>query len=208
MVAINMEGIETSVLVPEGDYEVKVSEVTKQESSAGKPYLKWVLVITEGSCKGQKVYHNTSLQPQALFNLKSVLLSLGQSVPNKVLKLDLDELEGETMGVTISHELYEGKKKPRISETFPLEDTSIGGEDEEEEGETEGEEEETEEEEAEEEAEEGAEEEEVDLDNMNLAELIKFAKDNGFKLELSIKDKRNVKKVREAIEAALEETDI
>lgn len=172
-VKINMDGVEAGGLVPEGDYNVEVSEVTVAESDAGKQYLKWVFEISDGKNKGGKLYHNTSLQPQALFNLKGVLIALGMEVPND-LALDLDDLEGRQMGVTVEHEMYEGKKKSRITETFPLE----GAEDEDDDS-------------------------EVDLSTLDLDELIEYAAENDIDLSgLKAKDKKNKAKVLAVIEAA------
>lgn len=178
---VSLGDVEARVLVPEGDYAVEVKEVNmKTGSDSGENYLEWKLGIAEeGDFEGQTVYHNTSLQPQALFNLKNLLVSAGVKVPKSAMKLNLDEMEGLTFGVSIAHELYDGKKKARVVDIFPLQD---------EDGEDEGD------------------EEEVDFDSMDLKELIAYAKENDIDLsDLSAKDKKKEKKVREAIEAALEE---
>lgn len=182
---VSLGDVEARVLVPEGDYAVEVKEVNmKTGSDSGENYLEWKLGIAEeGDLKGQTVYHNTSLQPQALFNLKNLLVSAGVKVPKSAMKLNLDEMEGLTFGVSIAHELYDGKKKARVVDIFPLQD-------EEEDGKSDGE------------------EEEVDLESMGLKGLLAYAEENDIDLsDLSAKDKKNEKKVREAIEAALEEED-
>jgi len=65
---IDFTNVEPGGKVPEGDYPVRVREVTVEESSSGNPYLKWIFEIIDGKHKGKVLYHNTSLQPQALFN--------------------------------------------------------------------------------------------------------------------------------------------
>lgn len=179
---LDMEGVKSGgVLIPEGDYIVEVTSVEAVESeSSGKTYLKWEMEIAEGKLKGSKVWHNTSLQPQALFNLKGVLISLGVEVPEGKMNLDLDELEGLQMGITIEHEEYEGKPKARIIETFPSDGAESGDDDEE-----------------------G--DEAVDLDGMDLDELLAFAKENDIDLSgLSKKAKKDEAKVRAAIQEAQE----
>lgn len=233
-VKVNMEGVEAGmVAIPEGDYHVKVKKIEQKEGeSSGKPYLNWELEVIEGSHKGSKLFHTTSLQPQALFNLKSTLIALGESVPNKAMNLDLDALEGGEMRVAVAHETYEGKKRARVVEVFPLDE----GEEEEidysemdldelkalckEREITVGkkdkkaqlvekleawDEENSEEDEGDEDEED---EEEVDLDAMSLEELIAFAEEEEIDLsELSKKDLKKKSKVKAVIEAAMEEED-
>lgn len=112
---VNFKGVESGgKLVPEGDYRVKVDEVTQEESDAGNAYLAWVLKIVDGKHKGSTLYHNTSLQPQALWNLKGVLEALGVEVPDSSMDIDLKELVGMEASVTVEHETYQGKPKARI----------------------------------------------------------------------------------------------
>ena len=178
-VKVDMVGVESGgVLIPEGDYIVSVDEITQEEGqSSGKPYLKFVLVVSEGDKKGSKLWHKTSLQPQALFNLKNTLIALGQPVPNKAMNIDLDALEGESMMVSVGHEVYEGKKRSQVTDVFPLE----GGESEEDDA--------------------------PDFEEMTLAELVAFAKEEEYDLELSAKDMKKVDKVRAAVIEAYESED-
>ena len=177
-VKVEMTGVESGgVLIPEGDYIVSVDEITQEEgASSGKPYLKFVLVVSEGDKKGSKLYHKTSLQPQALFNLKNTLIALGQPVPNKAMNIDLDSLEGESMMVSVGHEVYEGKKRSQVTDVFPLDG--------------------------------GSEEDDApDFEEMTLAELVAFAKEEEYGLELSAKDMKKVDKVRAAVIEAYESED-
>jgi hypothetical protein len=71
---------------------------------------------------GKKLWYNTSLQPQALFNLRGVLEAIGYEIPDSVMDLDLDELEGTRLGVSVEHRDYKGKAKADIVAVFPLEE--------------------------------------------------------------------------------------
>ena len=119
---IDFTNVEPGGKVPEGDYPVRVKEVTLEESSSGNPYLKWIFEIIDGKHKGKVLYHNTSLQPQALFNLRNTLEALGMEVPQTVVELDLDNLIGLKAAVSVEIEVYQGKEKSRVVEVFPLED--------------------------------------------------------------------------------------
>jgi len=124
-IKVDFEGVESGggTPPPEADYIFEVEEVERKESdSSGKDYLSLTLEIAEGEEKGKKVYHNCSLQPQALFNLRGVLEALGFDVPDGVMELDPADMVGERCGGAVAHETYEGKKKARIVEFFPEEE--------------------------------------------------------------------------------------
>lgn len=133
-ITVDLSGVEVGgKTVPEGKHQVSVDSASIETSNnSGSQYIKFEFEITEGKSKGSKLFHNCSLQPQALFNLKSVLTALGFAVPSKAFDLDLKELIGLECTVEVAHETYEGKKKSRVVEF-------IGGESEDdEEGDEEG----------------------------------------------------------------------
>ena len=112
---MDLSGVEASrKAIPEGTYEVVVNEATQKDSRDGNPMITFEFEVTEGAHKGAKLYENCSLQPQALFKLKSVLLALGMDIPNKAFDLNLRDLVGLTCEVEVGHEVYEGKKRARI----------------------------------------------------------------------------------------------
>ena len=114
-VNVDLSGVEASrKAIPEGTYEVVVNEATQKNSRDGNPMIAFEFEVAEGAHKGAKLYENCSLQPQALFKLKSVLLALGMNIPNKAFDLNLRDLVGLTCEVEVGHEVYEGKKRARI----------------------------------------------------------------------------------------------
>jgi hypothetical protein len=166
IVTVDMTGVNSRVTVDEGDHEVKLEEVElKTSESSGNDYLSLTFVVRGGEFDGSKLWHNCSLMPKALFNLKAVMVALGMAVPSSVLKLNLADMEGRSCGVTVAHEVYEGKKKARITDFFPSQSAS-----------------DAEEEESTEETEEEA-APEVDLDSMSLPELVAHAKAAGADLK-------------------------
>lgn len=114
-VNVDLSGVEASrKAIPEGTYEVVVNEATQKDSRDGNPMIAFEFEVAEGAHKGAKLYENCSLQPQALFKLKSVLLALGMDIPNKAFDLNLRDLVGLTCEVEVGHEVYGGKKRARI----------------------------------------------------------------------------------------------
>ena len=174
VVNLNMKDVSVGGVIPEGEYIVTVDEVSVEESQQGNQYLKWVFKVIDGPQKNSKIYHNTSLLPQSLFSLKNLLIALGVPVPDKAFQLNLDECEGCNCGVTVTHETYDGKKRSRVTDVFPLDASDVEGEDD---------------------------GEEVDLEEMSLEELIEFADENDIKL--TAKQKKRKSAALAAIQDAL-----
>ena len=174
VVNLNMKDVSVGGVIPEGEYIVTVDEVSVEESQQGNQYLKWVFKVIDGPQKNSKIYYNTSLLPQSLFNLKNLLIALGVPVPDKAFQLNLDECEGCNCGVTVTHETYDGKKRSRVTDVFPLDASDVEGEDD---------------------------SEEVDLEEMSLEELIEFADENDIKL--TAKQKKRKSAALAAIQDAL-----
>lgn len=174
VVNLNMKDVSVGGVILEGEYIVTVDEVSVEESQQGNQYLKWVFKVIDGPQKNSKIYHNTSLLPQSLFNLKNLLIALGVPVPDKAFQLNLDECEGCNCGVTVTHETYDGKKRSRVTDVFPLDASDVEGEDD---------------------------GEEVDLEEMSLEELIEFADENDIKL--TAKQKKRKSAALAAIQDAL-----
>ena len=131
-VTVDLSGVESSrKAIPEGQYVVSVNDASMENSSKGNDYIKFEFEVIEGAHKGAKIYHNCSLQPQALFNLKGVLEALGFTIPAKAFDLDLSELIGLECEVEVGHETYDGKKKARIVEFISSEEEDEEDEDEE-----------------------------------------------------------------------------
>lgn len=128
-ISVDFSDTESSAVIDEGDYLVEVEEVEKKTSdNSGSDYLSLTLKVSEGPFKGKKLYHNCSLQPQALFNLRGVLEALGFEVPQGTMDLDTADMIGESCGVSVAHEQYQGKTKARPVEFFPAEDLDGEGE--------------------------------------------------------------------------------
>lgn len=133
-VTVDLSGVESSrKAIPEGQYVVSVNDASMENSSKGNDYIRFEFEVIEGAHKGAKLYHNCSLQPQALFNLKGVLEALGFTIPTKAFDLNLSELIGLECEVEVGHETYDGKKRARIVEFISSEEEEDEDEEEEEE---------------------------------------------------------------------------
>jgi hypothetical protein len=122
VITIDFKGVEGKrTVIPEGDYTFRVDEVTREMGDKGE-YLAWVFQVEEGERKGAKVWYNTSLTPQSLWNLRNLLETLGVEIPEGPLDIDLTELVELTVGGTVVHEEWQGKDRARIADFFPVEE--------------------------------------------------------------------------------------
>lgn len=113
-------------LAPEGEHLVKVVSVEEREGQ-NAPYFAWEYEIVGGKHEGAKLWNNTSLAPQALWNLRGTLEALGIEIPDDDMDLDLDDVVGKTCIVTVEHEKYEGKTQARVVDILPAEDQDDDG---------------------------------------------------------------------------------
>ena len=188
-VNLDLSGVEVSRrAIPEGTYAVVVNKAELTKSREGNNMIKMEFEVTEGPHKGAKLFENCSLQPQALFKLKSVMLALGMNIPEGSFDLDTNDLVGLNCEVEVGHETYEGKKRARILEYINAEET-----DEEEEDSNDSEDEDD--------------EDEVDLEE-KLEEMSKDElKDLALELDIPKKKVLAAKKAKALIDLILDEAD-
>lgn len=220
---VNFEGVETRTLVPEGQHHVKVKEITVEDGEKAQ-YLAWVFeVMSDDKTNGTKLYTNTSLAPQALWNLRSLLETLGVETPDSEFNLDLPAYIDLEFTATVEHETYEGKTRARVTDYTPLDGTAESEDDEPAEAtQTKGKAEETEDDEDSEEVEteEDGEEEEAEtpkkgakgkptkitedeVKEMDLEELKALLKKHSLKVKLDgLRASKQVAAVIDALEGA------
>lgn len=107
------KGVEGKVTVPAGDYAVEVASVEVKEGNEAD-YFAWKFKITEGKYKGSTLYYNTSLAEQALWNLKGLLEVIGVEIEDEPSELDISDLEGLTLNVSVELEKYQGKNQSKV----------------------------------------------------------------------------------------------
>jgi hypothetical protein len=116
-IRVDFKGVETKGKfkpLSEGRHILTIQTVEmKTSTNSGHDYLAFML--EETSSKG-RVYHNCSLQPQALFNLKGLLVAAGVEVPDSAFDIDLEDLVGLELEAEIEHETYEGDVRARIAQ--------------------------------------------------------------------------------------------
>ena len=125
--------------VPEGDYLLRVDGCEKRQNKAKDgEYLAWKMGIAKPEKYKTKgfIYHNTSLKPEALWNLRNFLEDLGLKIEKKTLNIPIAKIVANHMliGATLQDgEPYNDKVKSEIAATFHKSKFEDTGEEEEEE---------------------------------------------------------------------------
>jgi hypothetical protein len=125
-VSVDFTGIESRVLIPEGEYLFAVESVEQDTSSEGNKMLVWTFAIAEdGKLEGQTSRIYTPLIDTALWKLAGLLTALGQEVPDGPMDIELTEMVGlEMMGV-VTHEDYNDRPQSRISDFYPADEAPV-----------------------------------------------------------------------------------
>lgn len=119
-VTVDFKGVEGRTVLAEGDYEAVVKEISTEEGDKAE-YFKWTFTITGPEKAGATMFYNTSLAANSLWNLRNLLETLGVEVPDGPLEIDFAELVGIPVGLSIVDDEYEGKKRSKVADFFPLE---------------------------------------------------------------------------------------
>lgn len=117
---IDFTGVESSSRWPEGDYVVKVSESSWGESSTGNKQIINKYEALKGELKGSTTTDWLTITPKALWRLKKMMEAAGIPVASGKMRVRTEDIEGTKLGITIVHEEYDGKKKAKVSDYWPL----------------------------------------------------------------------------------------
>ena len=111
---VHLDDVESTgfTVFPDGSYRVEVQPSSKLvEFKSGSAGIRWIARCTEGEMEGKLVSWNSSLLPEALWNLKSMLEALGFEWDEDGFELE-DTFEKELI-VDVSSYHYE-KDPPEV----------------------------------------------------------------------------------------------
>jgi hypothetical protein len=124
---LDFAGVKSGGTIPDGRYKAKIIEVSQEEGQdSGEPYMSLTWEITSEKRNGREVrFDNYSLQPQALWRVKSLLEAMEVEVPDGEHEVDWDEMvsdEAECIIELTGEKNSEGKTYARVTGHYPLED--------------------------------------------------------------------------------------
>ena len=122
--------------LPIGRYPVKVVDVAYTEQAGDKaPYVAWEYDVTEGEYAGRKIFHNTSLEPDARWSIKRTLLALGltkEEIESHTWDFEdpevVDALMERECIIGVGHRKFEGENRTQVRSFFTSEGARPGRE--------------------------------------------------------------------------------
>lgn len=123
-IKVQLGGVQTGEFeaLPNATYPVTLFEIEEKTSQQDQPYLMFVFKIVEGhEHAGRQFWHNISLQPQALWNFKRVMIALGVPVEDLDDEYEFEPTEflGKACSVRVITEKYEGVNRNRVKSVLP-----------------------------------------------------------------------------------------
>lgn len=112
---VDFTGVESYQRVSEGIHRAKISEIQEKTSQGGDPMLQIAFEVIKGDDKGNKVFDSLVLTDKALWKFKSLLQVLNMKCEGKVA-VDLDNMIGKVLDISVIHEEYNGVTRAKISE--------------------------------------------------------------------------------------------
>jgi Protein of unknown function (DUF669) len=121
------------VRVPEGDYILKIVDASEETGErSGAKYLRWTFQVHEGTHKGKKLRMNTSLKPDALWNLRNLIhAALGNNVAGKAVNFDPEKLYGKIVGGAVEDNEFNDRITSQVASVFPKDEANPVEDDEE-----------------------------------------------------------------------------
>lgn len=123
-VSIDFTGVQSRQKLPEDDYLVVLDEVNQTESQSGNDQLEFVFKVKEGKYEDSNLWFYCPLTENSLWKLHGLLTALGIDVPDDEMDLDLEDLPGKELMAVVTHEVFEGVKRSKMTDFYPIEDSS------------------------------------------------------------------------------------
>ena len=116
---VNLNDVEGGFEVfPDGKYIVELSEKSKiAKSKEGAAYIRWIAeIIDPEEHAGKLISWSTSLQPQALWNLKNMMEVIDVAFDDD--GFEMEDAFGSQLGIVNEVREYDGKDRNNIVEYF------------------------------------------------------------------------------------------
>lgn len=121
-VNIDFTGVHSRQRLPEDDYLVSLYEVNNTESQAGNDQLEFIFKVKEGKYEDNQLWFYCPLTENSLWKLHGLLTAMGIDVPDDEMELDLEDLPGKELMAVVTHEVFEGTKRSKMTDFYPIEE--------------------------------------------------------------------------------------
>jgi hypothetical protein len=123
-IKVNLTGVRTDGFeaLPDGRYPCYLYELNEKTSQNDNQFFEFVFKVKEGvEGAGRQFWHNCTITPNSLWNLKRTLIALGIPAEEleKKISIDSDELVGREVVVEVINEMYDNRPVNRVKRVLP-----------------------------------------------------------------------------------------
>lgn len=108
-----------SRLVPDGNYEAKVVDLSKGYSQAGNSQWIWDFALTKGEYAGKEFRMWTALTPSAMWKVAQTLEALGFGAPGELVRFKKSDVIGRMCVITLQKGSYNGQERMSVNGVAP-----------------------------------------------------------------------------------------
>lgn len=110
-------------IIPEGEYQVVVAKAAEVVTkTTGKPMVRVMLRVTEGTYKNSPIFDHIVFVEAMKGRNKHILKVLGQPHEDD-FNVNAEDWVGAECRVKVRHDLYQGKKRAKVSQYKYLQET-------------------------------------------------------------------------------------
>ena len=117
MAKINFSKVDTSGLLPEGDYTCMVENVEERKSAAGNEVWRITLCVEAGEFAGRKIYDNLVWTEKAFRRIKQICEAIGGICSEQDAEVEIlpSQILGGRVVASLIHEVYNGEKREKVA---------------------------------------------------------------------------------------------
>lgn len=117
-IEVNLDEVSSDIeAMPAGNYSVKVTRGDLKPGKVGD-FIAWELTVSDGKFEGRKLFTNTSLAVQSLWNMKRFLEACGfEWDPDG---FNTEDVLGSELEVVVSQEEYQERVRNKVDDFLPL----------------------------------------------------------------------------------------
>lgn len=117
---VDLTNVQDNFTVPDGNYLVQCTDVEQSVSKGGNPMFIWTFQIVGGDRAGFESKVFTAITPAAMWKVAETVQALGVGQTGSVVKFKRTDVVGKQCGATIEATEYNGQTRSQISKVMSL----------------------------------------------------------------------------------------
>ena len=116
---VHLDDVESGFMIyPDDKYIVQIQESSRIKKSDAGAYILWIAKILEGEYEDKMISWNSSLLPQALWNLKAMLEIIGIEWDED--GFEMEDVFGKELMIENEVRQYEGEDRNNVTKYYKI----------------------------------------------------------------------------------------